>query len=163
MIVVCFQVEISEVSCLARVLPSVVCLNVFVKPRQWGGPSPLGVVAPWKRKWCCLFWESVEVPRRQDTVFILQHSCCSVTESEKRDSYCKMKNLCLEQRQCKAMPCQVFRDPGGLRLPDFLDNRHMKQVRLWALHTGRFYLQEISQALISTSFATTCAHVNSLQ
>jgi hypothetical protein len=28
------------------VLPSVVCLSVIVKPRQWGGPGPLGVVAP---------------------------------------------------------------------------------------------------------------------
>jgi hypothetical protein len=28
------------------VLPSVVCLSVIVKPVQWGGPGPLGAVAP---------------------------------------------------------------------------------------------------------------------
>ena len=27
-------------------LPSVVCLSVIVKPRYWGGPGPLGAVAP---------------------------------------------------------------------------------------------------------------------
>jgi hypothetical protein len=32
------------------VRPSVVCLSVIVKPRQWGGPGPLGAVAPWKMK-----------------------------------------------------------------------------------------------------------------
>ena len=30
------------------VLPSVVCLSVVVKPRCWGSPCPLRVVAPWK-------------------------------------------------------------------------------------------------------------------
>jgi hypothetical protein len=32
------------------VLPCVVCLCGMVKPRQWGGPGPLGTVAPWKKK-----------------------------------------------------------------------------------------------------------------
>jgi hypothetical protein len=32
------------------VLPSVVCLSVIVKPRQRGGPGPLGAVAPWKKE-----------------------------------------------------------------------------------------------------------------
>jgi hypothetical protein len=31
------------------VLPSVVCLSLIVKPRQWGGPGPLGAVAPYKK------------------------------------------------------------------------------------------------------------------
>jgi len=31
------------------VLPSVVCLSVIVKPRQWGGPGPLGSVVPWRK------------------------------------------------------------------------------------------------------------------
>jgi hypothetical protein len=31
------------------VLPSVVCLSVIVEPSYWGGPGPLGAVAPLKR------------------------------------------------------------------------------------------------------------------
>ena len=31
-------------------LSSVVCLSVVVKPRQWGGPGPLGTVASWVGK-----------------------------------------------------------------------------------------------------------------
>jgi hypothetical protein len=31
------------------VLPSVACLNVIVKPRQWGGPGPVGSVVPWRK------------------------------------------------------------------------------------------------------------------
>ena len=27
--------------------PCVMCLSVIVKSRQWGGPGPLGTVAPW--------------------------------------------------------------------------------------------------------------------
>ena len=30
------------------ILPSVVCLRVIVKNRQWGGLGPLGAVEPWK-------------------------------------------------------------------------------------------------------------------
>ena len=33
------------------VLPSVVCLSVIVKPRQWGGHGPLKAVAPWKKEY----------------------------------------------------------------------------------------------------------------
>jgi hypothetical protein len=29
--------------------PTVVFVNVIVKARQWGGPGPLGAVAPWRR------------------------------------------------------------------------------------------------------------------
>ena len=29
------------------VLPGVMCLNVMLKPRQGGGPGPLGAVKPW--------------------------------------------------------------------------------------------------------------------
>ena len=32
------------------VLPSMVCLSVTVKPRQWEDPGALGVVAPWGKK-----------------------------------------------------------------------------------------------------------------
>ena len=27
-----------------------VCPSVIVKPRQWGGPGPLGAVEPWEKK-----------------------------------------------------------------------------------------------------------------
>jgi len=30
--------------------------------------------------------------------------------------------------------------PGRLRLPEFVDSRHMKEVKLFALHTGCLYL-----------------------
>jgi hypothetical protein len=43
-------------------------------------------------------------------------------------------------------------DPEGsrkLRLPEFLDNQHMKGVRLSALGTGRLYHQEIFLLCIS--------------
>ena len=35
------------------VIPNVMCLSVMVKPRQWGGPGPLGAVTP--RKENCNF------------------------------------------------------------------------------------------------------------
>jgi hypothetical protein len=36
-----------------------------------------------------------------------------------------------------------------LRLPDFLDYRHLKMVRLSALRTGRLYHQDINLMLIT--------------
>jgi len=45
-------------------------------------------------------------------------------------------------------------DPEGsrkVRLPEFPDNRHMKVIRLSAVHTGRLYLQEISLLRISVT------------
>ena len=45
----------------------------------------------------------------------------------------------------KAIPLQAWAGPYGswrLRLSEFLENRHMKLVRLSALGTGRLYLQE---------------------
>jgi len=40
--------------CLRRITcpeeSSVACLSMILKPRQWGGPGPLGAVAPWRNK-----------------------------------------------------------------------------------------------------------------
>ena len=47
---------------------------------------------------------------------------------------------------------QAWTGPQGswmLRLPEFLDNRHMNVVTLSALLTGRLYPQKISLILIS--------------
>ena len=51
----------------------------------------------------------------------------------------------------RAIPLQAWTGPlgsRGFRLPEFLENRYTKVVRLLALGTGRFYLQEISAVLI---------------
>lgn len=45
-------------------------------------------------------------------------------------------------------PGQVLRAPGGWKFPEFLDNVHMKVVRLSALCTGCLYpLGDIPSAL----------------
>ena len=51
----------------------------------------------------------------------------------------------------KPIPLQTwtgFYGCGNFSLPEFLDNRHMKMVRLSALRTGRLYLEQISLVLI---------------
>jgi len=37
------------------VLPSAVCRIVIVKSQPWGGPGPLEVVIPWRKKWTYVF------------------------------------------------------------------------------------------------------------
>ena len=52
----------------------------------------------------------------------------------------------------EAIPSQVSTSPEGsrrLRLPEFMDSRHMKMVWLSAVSTGPLYPQEISLVLIS--------------
>jgi hypothetical protein len=45
--------------------------------------------------------------------------------------------------ECKAIPIQAWTGPGGsmsLRLPKFIENRHINVAWLLGLHTGRFYV-----------------------
>jgi hypothetical protein len=54
----------------------------------------------------------------------------------------------------KAIPLQAWTGPKGsrrLRLPEFLENRHMKVVMLSALRTGHLYPQEIRLSLVLIS------------
>jgi hypothetical protein len=52
-------------------------------------------------------------------------------------------NLLVHTGKGKAIPAQAWTGPEGcrrLRLPEFLDSRHMKVIRLSALHTpGRYF------------------------
>jgi hypothetical protein len=57
----------------------------------------------------------------------------------------------LQSLNGKTIPIQAWTGPygsRGLRLPEFLDSRHIKVARLSVLCTGRLYLQEIPLVLI---------------
>jgi len=51
----------------------------------------------------------------------------------------------------KAIPVPAWTGPrvSGVEAPRFQDNRHMKVVRLLALHTGRLYPQKMLLVLMS--------------
>jgi hypothetical protein len=53
----------------------------------------------------------------------------------------------IKVKQTHYRPGQALRFPGGA--PRFEDSRHMKVVRLSAVHTGRLYHQETFLVLIS--------------
>jgi len=57
--------------------------------------------------------------------------------------------LCTVITTCKANPIQALWAALGLRLPEFLDNRHIKVARLSASCTGHLYPQETSVVPIS--------------
>ena len=61
------------------VVPNVVCLSVFVKPRSWGGLGPHGVVAQWKKKSAFeMLWKLVVL-----TVKERVSECASLSVAEK--------------------------------------------------------------------------------
>jgi len=53
-------------------------------------------------------------------------------------------------KKSRNRPGVAQRVPGGFRLPDFHDIRHMKTVGLSASRTGRIYPQEVFLVLIFT-------------
>jgi hypothetical protein len=64
----------------------------------------------------------------------------------------KTNKLRSKKADIKSLPLQAWRGPWGFQeveAPEFLDNRHMKVVRLSALRTGRLYLQEEFLVFIS--------------
>jgi hypothetical protein len=65
--------------------------------------------------------------------------------------WCAVVNTFMNMKG-KAIPVHAWTEPEGsmkLRLPELLDNLHMKMVGLSALDTGRLYAQNIPLVLIS--------------
>ena len=59
----------------------------------------------------------------------------------------RIQNLYFAKRYVKVR--SLYRPGQALRVPGFLENRHMKVEILSALRTGRLYPQEILLVLIS--------------
>ena len=72
-----------------------------------------------------------------------QSAICPSNETQTHNQHSTMFGLNMAKN--KAIPLQACIGPYSsrrLRFPTFLDNRHMKVVRLSALLTGRLYPQE---------------------
>jgi len=71
----------------------------------------------------------------------MTHHVCTMNKERETE----MMGKCLVKAE--AIPIQAWAGPkvsGNLRLPEFLDSRHMKEARLSVLHTGHPYPQETS-------------------
>jgi hypothetical protein len=88
--VVCCQ---EEVSATGRLLQSVVCLSVIVKPRRWGGSGPLATVAPWKKHKIAPLYVALSNERYATFLLILDLNSLSVTKS----TWIRMKGSTGEQ------------------------------------------------------------------
>ena len=79
-----------------------------------------------------------------------QNGVDRIVSALEKEQLFHLMNVALNQ--AKAFPLQAWTGRWGfrwLRLPEFLDNLHMKEVRLSALRTGHLYPQEGFLVLIS--------------
>ena len=113
--------------------------------QRWG-PWIWGKQDPLKCWYTCTWLHGVT---SQKTVFRILVNCGSIkfhrcwSFSQNQPTYI---------RWCDTSPLQAWSNPYAcrrLRLPEFLDNRHMNVVRLSAVRTVRFTPQEILLVLIS--------------
>ena len=91
-----------------------------------------------------LFLGSKQLKKRNKTAANCSHT---VKNSEFTHHYSS-----LEGKVKPVIPRQTWTGPAGsrrLRLPEFLDSRHMKAARLSAIRTGRLYPQGITLVLTS--------------